>query len=71
MLLMETRAEHYRQRAKHLRRIAADLADADARATLLEAAADYDRMADSAEKLPSDKKPNSNSDGKDTARRLR
>ena len=68
---METRADRYRQRAKHLRTIAADLADADARATLLEAAEDYDRMADAAEKMPSDGKTNSNSDGKDAARRSR
>ncbi len=49
---METRAERYRQRANELRSIAATLNDDPARATLIEIAEDYERMAATAEKPP-------------------
>ncbi len=46
---METKAIRYRQRAEELRAIAAQVMDLKARATLLEVAEDYERMALSAE----------------------
>jgi hypothetical protein len=46
---MQTKAERYRQRAVDLRAIAEQMMDLKARATLLEVADDYERMAQSAE----------------------
>lgn len=51
-------ATHYRRRAEELRRLADGMADADSRAELLRIAADYDRLADAAEReMAGGKKP--------------
>ena len=46
---METKADRYRQRATELRTIAAGIMDLKARATLIEVAEDYERMAQAAD----------------------
>jgi hypothetical protein len=46
---MESKADRYRRRAEELRGIAAQIMDLTARATLIEVAEDYDRMALAAE----------------------
>lgn len=46
---METKAERYRQRARDLRAIADQVMDLQARATLVEVAEDYERMAQAAD----------------------
>ena len=46
---METKAERYRQRAEELRTIAAGIMDLKARATVIEVAEDYERMAQAAD----------------------
>jgi hypothetical protein len=66
-LLMEGKAERYRRRADELRAIAEQLADQEARATLLEAAQDYERMAAAADDV---KSTVGKSDGKDTGQKL-
>jgi hypothetical protein len=48
--LMESKTQRYKRRADDLRAIADQLTDKQARATLLEVADDYDRMARAAEK---------------------
>ena len=68
---MENKAERYRRRADALRAIAAHLIDAGARATLLEVAKDYERMARAAEKADGDSGRPAKPDGKDEAKRPR
>jgi len=46
--------EYCRKRAQQLRALAAKIGDSDARAQLLEAAADYDRLKKRAEERPKD-----------------
>jgi hypothetical protein len=46
---MESKADRYRRRAEELRAIASQIMDLTARATLIEVAEDYERMAFAAE----------------------
>lgn len=50
-------ASHYRRRANELRALAADFAHAESRAALLRIAADYDRLAEGAERENAKRNP--------------